>query len=47
MQVAIMADPKSEFERFLAANQRFHDVIAHASGNALLASILQSLFGIL
>jgi GntR family transcriptional regulator, transcriptional repressor for pyruvate dehydrogenase complex len=43
----VMAEPGTEFDVFLAANQRFHDVIARASGNALLASILQSLFGIL
>jgi GntR family transcriptional repressor for pyruvate dehydrogenase complex len=44
---AVMSDPETRFDVFLAANQRWHDVIALASGNALLASILESLFGIL
>jgi DNA-binding FadR family transcriptional regulator len=36
-----------DFEAFLQANQRFHDVIALASGNALFASILEALMGIM
>jgi GntR family transcriptional regulator, transcriptional repressor for pyruvate dehydrogenase complex len=44
---AIMADSGVSFDAFLEANRRFHDVIARASGNALFASILQALVGIL
>jgi DNA-binding FadR family transcriptional regulator len=43
----IMADSESDFDAFLEANQRFHDVIARASGNALFASVLEALVGIL
>jgi GntR family transcriptional repressor for pyruvate dehydrogenase complex len=37
----------ADLETFLTANQRFHDVIAHASRNALFAAILEALLGIL
>jgi GntR family transcriptional regulator, transcriptional repressor for pyruvate dehydrogenase complex len=43
----IMAGASTDLEAFLRANQRFHDVIAWSSGNALFASILDALLGIL
>ena len=43
----VMARQPSDLDTFLAANERFHDVIALASGNALFASILEALLGIL
>ena len=43
----VMSDPASSPDGFLAANRRFHEVIAQTSGNALLASVLEALVGIL
>jgi len=43
----LMASRQAELEAFLTANQRFHDVIALASGNALFAAILEALLGIM
>jgi GntR family transcriptional regulator, transcriptional repressor for pyruvate dehydrogenase complex len=43
----LMARQPSDLDAFLDANQRFHDLIARASRNALFASILEALLGIL
>ena len=43
----MMTDEASDVDTFLLANQRFHDTIARESGNALFASILEALLGIL
>lgn len=42
-----MADNLGDQEIFLEENKRFHDVIAHGSGNALFGHLVDALLGIL
>lgn len=42
----LMRNHSADLDTFLQANQHFHDVIAQASRNALFASILEALLGI-
>lgn len=42
-----MARNREDADVYFAANQRFHEVIASASGNALFATVLKALLGIL